>query len=617
MSFIQQLITLCQDSACFALLDDASAEASPAARLYYDLVSSLQADDRASLNALCAASEAALAQGYFAVAALSYETGAALFEILPQQHASASRMLIFRQKVELNHQQLEEFLALQLQQLPHAGIADLHSNVDEAEFCQAIEKIRAYIAAGDTYQVNYTYRWLARAYGAPLSLYARLRQRQPVPYGACLQFADGSAIVSCSPELFIQRQGQCLQAKPMKGTAAASIDASENQSRALALAQDTKNRAENLMIVDLLRNDLGQIAVTGTVRVPALFEVQRYSQVLQMTSTVQAEIAPSTSLASIIEALYPCGSITGAPKKRTMQIIREMETAARGVYTGAIGWLEAKPDMAADFCFSVPIRTLQLAAPVQHEYGGYRDTVLGVGAGIVYDSVGAEEWQECLLKARFLTQLACPFSLIETLRIERQECQLWSRHKQRLLNSAIWFGITLHAEQLEQAYQQQIQALSASTTWRLRLELHADGVIHWQSAPLKELSGQQKVRLGTSCLDSNNPLSRHKTSVREVYDLAWQNAEKNLCFDTLLFNQRDELVEGGRSNVIVRIAGHHYTPPVSSGLLPGVMRAQLLEDQEWQIQQRVITRAELLAADRIYVCNALRGVFAVELDTSV
>ncbi len=616
MSFIEEIFTLCQESACFALLDDASSAANPAARLYYDLETVLQAQDGASLDALCHATESALKQGYFAVAALSYETGASLYEITPHQHAEASRVLIFRQKAELDRAQTEALLALQLQRQPNAGIANLQANVGPAEFSQAIEKIRDYIAAGDTYQVNYTYRWHAQVYGAPLSLYARLRQRQAVPYGACLQFADGSAIVSCSPELFIQRQGSSLRAKPMKGTAAASADAAENQRRALALSQDIKNRAENLMIVDLLRNDLGQIAKTGSVKVPALFEVSRYSQVLQMTSTVEAEIAPATQLSTILHALFPCGSITGAPKKRTMQIIREIEPAPRGVYTGALGWLEADSDSPLNFCFSVPIRTLQLTAPALNENGLSRTAVLGVGAGIVYDSVAAEEWQECLLKAHFLTQLTCPFGLIETMRIEDQECLLWPRHKQRLLNSAAWFGIAIDSGQLEQAFQQQRQQLAPQTTWRLRVELDVDGQLHWQHGVLTAFANPVKVRLGGACIVSHNPLIRHKTSARAIYDQAWQDAEQHSCFDTLLFNERDELVEGGRSNVILRLNGVHYTPPVSSGLLPGVMRAHLLADSQWQIQQRVLTRAEVLNAECIYLCNALRGVFAVTLDLS-
>ncbi len=613
MSSIHQLFTRCRNSACFALLDDAYPGAQPAARLYLDLQHSLEAGTEQQFSQLCNQAEQALQQGLYAVAALSYETGAAWYDIPARADVTPSRILLFKTKVELSATELQEFLSLQLQHQPYAGLSHLHQTTDQQRFSQAIQSILDYIQAGDTYQVNYTYRWHSQVYGAVLSLYARLRERQPVPYGACLQFNDGSAIISCSPELFVRRQHTQLLTKPMKGTAAASQDQAENQRRATALASDPKNRAENLMIVDLLRNDLGRIAETGSVKVNSLFEVQRYSQVLQMTSTVQAQIAADTDLASILAALYPCGSITGAPKKRTMEIIREIETEARGVYTGAIGWLESGPQGKADFCFSVPIRTLQLAPPQDTAQGQLRPAVFGVGAGIVYDSQADDEWQECLLKARFLSQLPAPLSLIETMRIENQSCSLWPRHRQRLLDSAHWFGIALDSQALELALQQQLQKLSAQQCWRLRLELAADGSLNWQAAVLDELKQTTKVCLATTVLASHNPLARHKTSARAIYDQTWQDAQQRGCFDALLFNERDELVEGGRSNVILKIADSYYTPAISSGLLPGVMRAELLADPDWRLQERVLSRSDLYQAEAIYLCNALRGVLAVEL----
>lgn len=616
MSSIQQLLTLCNQSACFALLDDASAEAQPAARLYLGLEKIITASDQQQFSELWQETEQALQCGRYAVAALSYETGAELYQIAKRPESGASRILIFSQKHELNQAERDEFLALQLQQAPYAGLHHLRSTTDFKQFSAAIQTIRDYIAAGDTYQVNYTFRWHASMYGNVLSLYARLRQRQPVPYGACLQFEDGSAIISCSPELFVRRQGQQLLTKPMKGTAAASQDESENQQRAAELAGDPKNRAENLMIVDLLRNDLGRIAETGSVEVSKLFEVQRYSQVLQMTSTVQAKITAGTSLASIMNALYPCGSITGAPKKRTMEIIREVESEARGVYTGALGWLEHTAANHIDLCFSVPIRTLQLSAPQPGEHGQMRKASFGVGAGIVYDSEAAAEWQECLLKARFLTQLPAPLSLLETMRVENQSCRLWPRHRQRLLDSARWFGIPLDQHSLDEAMQAQLQQIPPQQCWRLRLELAADGSLNWQLAALAAFDSQVKVCLATTRLDSNNPLARHKTSARAIYDQTWQYAQQHGCFDALLFNEREELVEGGRSNLILQIDGGYYTPALSSGLLPGVMRADLLSDPAWQLQEKVLYREDLHRASQIFLCNALRGVFKVDLITN-
>ncbi|HZV63457.1 MAG TPA: anthranilate synthase component I family protein, partial [Telluria sp.] len=370
---------------CFALLDDASA-ADPVharSRLYTGHTGTLRCDDAAAWPQLLDEMQAALARGLYAVSLLTYELGGHLLGI--DAHAidgPLAQVLLFERCAHLSPDEVAAWLAARAaaEGDAPAGIAGVHANVDEAEFTRALARIHDYIAAGDTYQVNYTYRLRFDAFGSLFALYGRLRARQPVPYGALVALPGGEAVLSLSPELFVRHSGGALIARPMKGTAPASGDDADDQRRAAALAADPKNRAENLMIVDLLRNDLGRVAVTGSVEVPALFEVTRYSSVLQMTSTVSATLRPDASLVQVFAALYPCGSITGAPKRRTMEIIRELEPAARGIYTGAIGWFD--PPGAAhavgDFCLSVPIRTLALGAPA----GGVRAGELGVGAGI-------------------------------------------------------------------------------------------------------------------------------------------------------------------------------------------------------------------------------------------
>ncbi|MDL2356742.1 MAG: chorismate-binding protein, partial [Pseudomonadota bacterium] len=329
---------------CYALLDDASALAPAVARsrLYTRHAGTLACDDAAGWPQLLADMQEALARGLYAVALLTYELGGQLLGIdrhpLP---GPLAQVLLFAQCEHLAPPQVAAWLAARA--LPGegpAGIAGVRANVDEAEFTAALARIHELIAAGDTYQVNYTYRLRFDAFGALPALYARLRARQPVPYGALIALPDGGALLSLSPELFIRHAGGELLARPMKGTAPAVADDADNARRAAALAADSKNRAENLMIVDLLRNDLGRVAQTGSVQVSALFDVQRYSSVLQMTSTVRARLRSDASLAEVFAALYPCGSITGAPKRRTMEIIRELEPAPRGIYTGAIGWFD-------------------------------------------------------------------------------------------------------------------------------------------------------------------------------------------------------------------------------------------------------------------------------------
>ncbi|MGZ8295025.1 MAG: chorismate-binding protein, partial [Telluria sp.] len=473
------------------------------------------------------------------------------------------------------------------------------------EFTRAICSIRDYIAAGDTYQVNYTYRLRFDAFGTLPALYARLRARQPVPYGALVALPGGEAVLSLSPELFVRHTQGELVTRPMKGTAPASGDDAEDARRAAALAADTKNRAENLMIVDLLRNDLGRIAATGSVEVPALFDVQRYSSVLQMTSTVRASLRRDATLADVFEALYPCGSITGAPKRRTMEIIDELEAAPRGIYTGAIGWFDPPQGGRAvgDFCMSEPIRTLALAAPL----GGVRKGEMGVGAGIVYDSEPAGEFAECRLKARFLTGLSNGFEIFETLRATRDGCAHLERHLARMEKSAGYFGFAFDRAAAVAGLTDACAGMANDVAYRVRLALRQDGSLAVQSAPLAALAEPVTLLLAADATSSDDVFLRHKTSVRTRYDAAWRDAEAQGAFDTLFFNERGEMTEGGRCNVFVRLDGRWYTPPLACGVLPGVMRSVLLEDAAWAASERVITRAMLLAAQEIVVCNALRG----------
>jgi para-aminobenzoate synthetase/4-amino-4-deoxychorismate lyase len=609
------------DSAIFALLDNAGPDASPPSRsrLYRDYAGTLACHTIDEWPALLARLQEALAGGLYAVPVLGYELGEQLLGIVPpaqaQLHDSPlAQVLLFRGYELLSSDEVTAWLAERagagVSAGSPAGIADVRANVDEAAFTRAIERIREYIAAGDTYQVNYTYRIRFDAFGSIHALYARLRERQPVPYGALIGLPDGRAVLSLSPELFVRHDAGRLLARPMKGTAPASGDEDVDVVRSSALAADPKNRAENLMIVDLLRNDLGRIARTGSVGVPALFEVRRYSSVLQMTSTVQAQLADGTPLGAIFDALYPCGSITGAPKRRTMEIIHELEPAPRGIYTGALGWMDppafgAQPGaQLGDFCLSVPIRTLVL----QPAHNGVRRGELGVGAGIVYDSDPAAEYAECRLKARFLTGLLNEFEIFETIRATREDgCRHLERHLARLRASAAYFGFAFAEELARAGAIAACAVLPANTPHRLRLALKPDGEVVVHTAPLAPLEGPVELLLSDDPVDSTALFARHKTSVRSRYDAAWKAAENVGAFDTLFFNERGELAEGGRSSVFVRVGERWYTPPLSSGVLPGVMRALLLEDPAWNAIECPISRETLERAQEIVVCNALRG----------
>jgi len=616
----------------FALLDDASPEAALSggrSRLYTGHTGTLRCDDVAAWPQLLEQMQAALARGEYAVTVCAYELGEALLALTPPAAAPRSasapagapmpplaRVLLFRDCALLSSAEVGDWLAARSFPIDRpAGVANIQPNIDQEAFSAALARIHDYIAAGDTYQVNYTFRLRFDTFGGIHALYARLRGRQPVPYGALIALDDGSAVLSLSPELFVRHENGELTARPMKGTAPAAPpkQQAENILRATNLAADPKNRAENLMIVDLLRNDIARVAVTGSVEVPALFEVHRYASVLQMTSTITARLRDDVTLADIFDALYPCGSITGAPKRRTMEIIRELEPDARGIYTGAIGWFDPRADgKVGNFCMSVPIRTLTLQPPGAD---GVQRGEMGVGAGIVFDSDASAEYAECQLKARFLTGLQHDFELFETMRATAGGgARHRARHLKRLAASAAYFGFPWD-EKAADAYLDTACAMlePQHAAYRLRLALSDAGAFSVQHAPLTPLAEPVRVLLAEDHTSSADLFLRHKTSIRQRYDAAWRDAEAQGAFDTLFFNERGELTEGGRSNVFVRINGQWLTPPLSAGVLPGVMRGVLLDDPDWHASEAVITRAMLDSANEIILCNALRGALRATL----
>ncbi|WP_331694414.1 bifunctional anthranilate synthase component I family protein/class IV aminotransferase [Pandoraea sputorum] len=623
--------------AAFALLDD-SADPAGGARLYTGLVREVTCDEPGVLSDALREVEDATRHGLHAVLLADYEFGVRLggvHTVATRRAPGQFRALMFSGVQRLDAAQTQAWLARQewldaggdadawqdnrerVSANPGvAGIGALKSDVSDAAFDDAIARIHEWLAQGECYQINYTYRLNFDAFGSPVALYRRLRARQPVPYGALVMLPGargvaGRAILSLSPELFLRHSRGQVEARPMKGTAPACGDEAIDAQRSAALAADEKNRAENLMIVDLLRNDLGRLATPGSVKVPKLFEVTRFASVLQMTSTVTATLPDTTSMADVLRALFPCGSITGAPKHRTMQLIGALETSPRGLYTGAIGWLDARsddPQALGDFCMSVAIRTLELDAP---DASGMRRGRLGVGAGIVLDSKADEERDECRLKARFLSALDPGFELFETMQATRASgVAHLARHLSRLQKSAQYFGFTFDEAALREQLGAVVATLSEDDIHRVRLALSHNGTAAITHGVLSPLHGDAvKVLLADAAQTTraDDLFLRHKTTVRARYDAAWKAAEAQGAFDVLFFNDRGELTEGGRSTVFVKRNGIWMTPPLSSGVLPGVMRSVILDDPSWAAVEAVITRDDLRSAQAIVVCNALRG----------
>lgn len=607
----------------FALLDDATAPADTAtSRLYTGWLGEHCCADPATLEAVWSAAGADLAGGVHLVLLADYEWGVRLAG-LPAA-PGALRLLRFARCEWLTRDAVETWLAQQDDTLvpTPAGVFGLASDDDEGTYAAAIAEIHARIRAGETYQVNHTRRLRGRSIGTPLALYRRLRAAQPVPFGALIALPQDRWVLSCSPELFVRHQAGRLTTRPMKGTAPRHDDPAADQASADWLAHDAKNRAENLMIVDLLRNDLGRLATVGSVRVPALFAVERYRTVFQMTSTVEADLPPATDLPAVLRALFPCGSITGAPKHQTLSVIHRLEAAPRGLYTGAIGWLAAPQaeDHAAgrvlgDFCLSVAIRTLDVGAADPRD--GTRAVVLGVGGGIVLDSEAASEAEECRHKTRFLTSTDPGFTLFETLRVEGRQVCRFEAHLARLLASAAALGFMASASGVRAAVDGVLQSFPVDpASWhRLRIDLSRDGTVRCRSSVLAALpDGPVRLLAPLGAVPRHEgALLAHKTSLRTAYDAAVQEAEALGAFDRLFVNHDGVLTEGGRSTLLVKLDGRWYTPPLSAGLLPGVLRAALLDDPVWGLTERTLWPDALDQAEALAVCNALRGVLPAML----
>ena len=600
------------------LLDDVqSTAASPTSRLYENALhywctspSSDKDQDLEAVQTCFTQISAALARGEFVVAAFAYELGR-LIHKLPERikPSTHSHPLIeawsFKEFKKLSKQDVDLCIAQKLASLNYSkrnvGVMDIQESLHEAQFSSDIAAIQEYIRNGDTYQINHTYRIKGKTYGAPLALYSRLRDRQPGRFGAYIEH-QGNFLLSQSPELFIARDGDTLKAMPMKGTASAIT------AIASALSDDPKNQAENVMIVDLLRNDLSRISLPGTVSVPNLFEVARHGDVLQMTSTVEGQIKPETSLFDIFKAVFPCGSVTGAPKKRSMEIIQELESEDRGYYCGALGWL----DPNGNFAFSVPIRTVEIRQDHESQESHF---TLGVGAGITHDSDASQEWQECLIKAAFLMDLPSATGLFETIAITKGEALRLREHLHRMQASALTLRIPFKFDGTEKLILNTCEALDKNLSYRLRLDLSPNGEVSITTAGLDLLDEPvkifwaQDILPGDTTMFSGDALLRHKISNRSLYDQAWQEAVKLGGFDALFLNEQGFVTEGGRTSIFIKSQGSSewLTPPISAGLLPGVMRAYLLADPSMNIREANLTIKDVSMAEEIILSNALRG----------
>ncbi|MGJ3245209.1 MAG: aminodeoxychorismate synthase component I [Elainellaceae cyanobacterium] len=534
--------------------------------------------------------------GYHAAGFISYEASPAFDAALKTHPLNEFPALWFGLYDPPKRLTMDEFVALQSRQSYFHG--RWTPNVSRPDFDEAIARIKHYIVQGDTFQVNYSFRLHTSFHGDAFSFFLDLMEAKPGQYGAFIDLG-AIAICSASPELFFSLSGTHLRSKPMKGTAARGGSTEGDRQQATALRQSIKDRAENVMVVDMIRNDMGRIAHVGSVRVPSLFETERYPTVWQMTSTVTAET--SASWVDILRALFPCASITGAPKPRTMEIITQLESSPRNLYTGTIGYLA--PQRQAQF--NVAIRTVLIDSRTHiAEYG--------VGSGIVWDSDSQREYDECHVKMLVLgdtrsaqmSQRPPNFSLLETIRWTPHEGYfLMPYHLQRLQNSADYFGIPVQTDAIQHALANLSQQL-ARIPHKVRLRVDQDGRWRLESTPwIRPTHGPVRLRLASQAIDSTDPFLYHKTTHRQVYDEA--RAGCSDCDDVLLWNESGHVTESCIANLVVQIGHKQYTPPICCGLLAGTFRAWLLEQHK--IEERVISREDLYRVDRLYLINSVRG----------
>ncbi|HEV2836444.1 MAG TPA: aminodeoxychorismate synthase component I [Pyrinomonadaceae bacterium] len=514
--------------------------------------------------------------GHYVAIMISYEAGPA-FDVALSAHAPSELPLawvaVFREVSDCETQGRGDWVS-----------SVWTPKIDKNEYESAVTKIRELIAAGDTYQVNYSFPLISTFSEDPYQWYRELCMAQGAQY--CAYFDLGRfQVLSLSPELFFERRGDHVRTKPMKGTVRRGRWAAEDEELAQWLQHSAKDRAENIMIVDLLRNDLGKVSLPGSVHVSSMYQAERYETVWQMTSTVESTLRPQTSVVELMSALFPCGSITGAPKIRTTQIIRDLERFPRGVYTGALGVLFP----GGDCVFNVAIRTVV----IDRQTGA---ATFGVGGGVTIDSTADKEYEECLVKSRFLQSRPEEFELFETMLVEDDAIFLLERHLERLKRSAAYFGFEFKKEEI-------LKMLNPipSLTAKLKLSLRKDGRVEIEAVPLNHVD-RSRVGLATAPVDSADRFLFHKTTRRDFYNTQLQLQPH--CDDIIFWNERGEITESTIANVVVSINDQLYTPPIDCGLLAGTFRDHLLA--EGRIKERVITIEELQNAKQVFLINSVR-----------
>ena len=556
-------------------------------QIFTDAIKELKTKNIKEVKHLLAEVEAYQNKGYYAVGYVSYEAAPAFetkFQVIDGPLMS-EYLLYFTVHETVQTEPIP--LTYDLITLPKSW----QELTSAEEYKAAIEHIHHHIRQGDTYQVNYTVQLQQNLTADPFAIYNRLVVEQNAHYNAFIQHDDVS-IISISPELFFKKDGDKLTTRPMKGTTNRGLTTETDLAQARWLAQDQKNRSENMMIVDLLRNDMNRISKIGSEDVKSLCQVEQYSTVWQMTSTIETQLLTNRSLCDVFQALFPCGSITGAPKIATMEIIKKVEKQPRGVYCGAIGILVPQ----GPSIFNVAIRTLQMEET---------KAIYGVGGGITWDSNWESEYEETKQKAAVLYRQNPKFDLISTGRIHQGKLLFLEEHIKRLQESSQYFDYPFNAEKAHYQVEAMCQSLDLNTDYRLKISLAKDGELKFEHSQLTNLSDDFcQARLVEQRHPLDSPYTFFKTSYRPHLSIE--------LHEQIYYNHEGQLLETSIGNIVLKIEDQLYTPPVHLGLLNGIYRQSLIAENK--LKEKVLTVKDLKQAQAIYGCNAVRGLYELKVE---
>lgn len=538
-----------------------------------------------------------VSKGYYAAGFISYEAGFSFEESLSglkkDPHFPLLWFGIYKKPVIVTHKEKIEFL--QHRHAPYR-IRNLRPNISRKKYIDDVKRIKDFIRQGDTYQVNYTFKYKFDFHGSLFNFYEDLKKKQSVSYSAFVKTPRFS-ILSLSPELFFRKDRNRTEMRPMKGTLDRGRDMGEDRCNMEALKKSPKDRSENVMIVDLLRNDLGRISRSGTVKTVKLFEAERYETLLQMISIIRGVLKKDITPYDLFKAVFPSGSVTGAPKISTMKIINTLEKEPRNIYTGSIGFFA--PDGEA--VFNVAIRTLLVD-------NKKNKGEMGIGSGIVYDSGTYKEFEECKLKARFITEKKNDFSLIETILWQPKKGYFLLRpHLDRLSSSAEYFNFKYDNRYIIKELKNLEKLFNAHYDYKVRLLLEGEGIVKSKFSRLSKRPALAKVRFSDNRTSSKDIFLYHKTTNRDLYNEEHKKWKKKGYFDIIFTNENNQITEGAISNIIVKRNSFYYTPPLECGLLNGIFRKYLLSNKKISLKEKVLYKEDVKKAEEIYMINSVRG----------